>query len=346
MSLRLALVPTEAVEEDGVLVRRPRLPAAIYGAPQGWGQASSDFEPESQVLVWLRCDDATADSIQRRTGSRVLSICASAADADRMVAAMRAGDSGAAREEFLAAYRTPAKVEEEALRKQRGRARLEAVIAWVVATLGIAAAAAMFPGVGLLGAVLHADTFNRADAALNGSTMSDGLGAWTADAGLNVVSNALVISTVDHRGHDSAMAATGNMTVTATNAAGRGGGPIARYAAGPDGYLMFRRQVAGNPVRLSRLDDGVQTVLGTGSNSADGTILGARAVSSAVVGLRNGSIDIGPVTDSTYATGVAGVGRVGTENCTLDDWQVETDASGALLRALTDGGLSFSAGAL
>lgn len=336
----LVLVPrVQAADPDtGLRYFRPSLPASLDRA-HGWGQASSEFEPDGKVLCWVRADAAELDAISRQAGSRVVGRCATDAQSDRMVAALRAGDLKSSRDEFVAAYRALAVPEEDAARAARGRAR----IASLVAMVGLVAAAALLArwlgipegaAIGLV--VLHQDNFNRANENLGVSGMSDGLGVWTILSGTPTVTSNQETAGGAALARDSAMdAASGDQRVT-IKVIGVPPGIVARgNSTFSTCYSARPISGAGNKLRLFR---GVGTTqLGSDSSAAVAAndAIAVDCAGSSISALINGGTACGPVTDSNYASGQAGLWHAGG-GAILDDWQVEVAAGGSPWRTLAE----------
>ena len=334
----LALVPTERVDEPGMgSVTRPKLPAEFHAGTEThlWGQASSDWSDRGKVLVWLRPLNPSWMATLRSDSEYVVYKRVSGdVETGAMLAGLRAGDSRAARQAWVAAYRGEAAHRERLLRAVRVLEGLGAMVRRVAPALLIAWLVSRFGGdeqtwyLGLV--VLHADNFNRSDRALSGDTMSDGLGAWANDVGaFSIATNQAratsVIGTADATAYDSAMTAVGTQRATIANQDAQVGS-LARYnPAANTGYLSYR--TASNAAGLYRVIVGsAYTLLGSGSSVSSGQTLGCDCDGSSISLLLDGSSDVGPVTDSTYATGVGGV--YGIRDRDLDDWQVEVEAAG------------------
>lgn len=329
--LVLARVPVvEVVDPEGRPYRRPRLPA-VLDRGHGWGQASSEGvgTAPGSVLVWARGSSAEVDLIQQQARSEVLRVAALDADADRMVAALRAGDVKGARAEFVAAYREEASAEEGRVRAQRGRARIVAL----VATFGLVVAAGLIAArlgwaVGYtLGVIstLHADNFS-VDGAMGSRTMSDGLGTWADTTGTSDTVSGLGRMTDVGEIYDSAMdAGTTDQRATATFNNNQTVGPFVRRGSAGNFYCVKR--TSGSRIRLLRRDAGVDTQLGSDGASSwpNGTVVGVEALDDQVAGLHTGSIEAGPVTDTTFPTGRAGILSDTTSNVNFDDFLVETE---------------------
>jgi hypothetical protein len=183
------------------------------------------------------------------------------------------------------------------------------------------------------------DDFNRAD--------SDSLGSnWSEDIGdADIIGNACGSDPVGGGGHISARwVGTGPATndyyveavVNSRSNNSRGAGPMARKTAGTgatndDGYCMMLYN--GDQFYLTRMDNGVETSLGTwASTPADNTdyTLRIRVSGNQISGYVDGTLRIGPVTDSTYSTGAPGLHFFDADGPRADSWSffdLATDAN-------------------
>lgn len=351
--MHLVLVPRVQVQEPEGLVFRPLLPASLERG-HGWGQASSEWERDGKVLCWVRGTSAEIDAIAAQAGSQVLGRCAPDAESARMVTALRSGDTKIAHDEFLAAYRGAAESEERTARVQRGVAHA----AYLVAVVGLLAAAAWLAsflgipaGAALSLVVLRSDNFTRANGALHGSTMSDGVGVWSDDATLKwaVLSNALqpLTNNGEHVAHDSSMADVANQraSITHKKASPTYGGPLVRWQSVTDFYLAY---IVSNDLRIAKSTSAGKTLLASGGGAvAQNDVAACDATGTSISGLKNGSVVVGPATDSAYATGKAGMyAQLWNTTGDFDDFQVEVEPAGAVLRAMNEGALAYSGGAL
>lgn len=165
-------------------------------------------------------------------------------------------------------------------------------------------------------ATLHQDTFTRTNGDMNGSTMSDGLGTWAVSSGsFAIVVNQAVSGVGTGLAYDSAQSAVDEQQTTITNVTPQDGGPIARWIDNTHYYNM--RALPGYVMGRN----GGTAISGTGSTSAANDIEKWYSVGSSHTFILNGVTDLGPVTDATHATGVAGVysGGVGTWDNFLDE---------------------------
>lgn len=347
----VAVVPYRRVEDaPGLFVRAPDLPPGI-----AWGQASSRLSASDRAIVWIDCDDATAARIASRgRGFDVRSRQAPGAEVSRLHRALRTekaprpGQRWAARDEFLAMYRP------EAARIEAAADRADAArrLAKVVGMFGVVAVTSWLlrgwspdwltggPLVGLT--LLHADDFNRANSALNGSTMSDGIGAWTDDG----LSGSVVSNEVSSSGtgacYDSVMSAVDVQRVSVkTRNNGGGGYPLSGGVIGRcdpsanTGYVMLNGYYGAS--RCYRADDyttaNFTQIISGSFNPSNGDTIAVDCDGSTIDFLHNGSSLFGPATDSTYATGVGGLAGYFAGYC--DDWQVEVAGAATSPRFLT-----------
>lgn len=178
--------------------------------------------------------------------------------------------------------------------------------------------------------VLHQDTFDRANEALGASPMSDGLGTWTADTGTLTVASNLVTNpggSAENVYYDSAMADTADhQTTLTTKNALTGEGAVARRNATSKYYLSHNN---GGNHQLYKNNSGFTQLGSTGAALAINDTHGVGCVGTAISAYKNGALDIGPITDSTHATGKAGI-RMFNGGTTADNWQVEVEGAAAV----------------
>lgn len=200
---------------------------------------------------------------------------------------------------------------------------LIAAVAFLMHTFGMPAAWAL--------TVLHADTFNRSDSAIHGSTMSDTLGTWVSSSTSypTVKSNQVASDTGDWRYcYDSAASAvdvqrTSMSYVTALiQATVRTGASTGGYASDARNAASYLYEFDGTGGFTNKGSDG------TGNSVAD--IFACDADGTTVLYIRNGSTIITATGLSAYSTGVGGMNPYGafTVDPLADDWSYEVAGGG------------------
>lgn len=174
-------------------------------------------------------------------------------------------------------------------------------------------------------ATLHADTFNRANAELNGATMSDASGTWVSEGGNSIwsVSSNQALSVANTWGsvvlYDSAMSSSQGdqyAQVVLVGASGGvsafgGGGPVVRYSTGAFYYVM---RYATQLVLYKAAGSYPGTALATYTvTAAAGDVLRLEAVGGALEVFLNGVSQGSPVSDSSYTTGRAAIWQAFTQ---------------------------------
>lgn len=190
--------------------------------------------------------------------------------------------------------------------------------------------------------LLHEDTFNRANAELNGATMSDGVGAWTAASGngvFSVSSNQLFSNAGSWSNvpvYDSVMSAVDKQAaevtvVDSTISAFGGGGPVTRWTGGgsPGTYYYVMRQTT-TTLRLYRASGSFPgTQIGSWTQSTSpGDVIRLESDGSSHEVFVNG-VSVGTATDSTYSTGVCGVWQAFSQRYDLFRCYIESVAGGS-----------------
>lgn len=192
--------------------------------------------------------------------------------------------------------------------------------------------------------LLHQDDFNRADAGLNGATMSDGSGTWAdvsgAGSGTAVVSNQAQMGTSSGSPNflclvvDSAMpiGTTDQRSEQATH--GTDGGPACRVTDKDNCYFAYR---GGTFVNIYKVTAGtVSQISGSGVVVvANGDVVGLEAIGTTIRALVNG-VEVASATDSDHAAGRCGLYGGGSAAHLLDDFADYVEASSRLRRVACD----------
>lgn len=177
--------------------------------------------------------------------------------------------------------------------------------------------------------LLHQDIFNRADSDLSGSTMSDGLGAWTdhpVAAGKFQVTSNKATATAETVTVDSAMSAV-DIQKAEVSLFDSDSGVIIRWAAGAGGmgnfYLAY--DFNGN---IYYYDGSFHSIASPGSwspSSGDVITLEGNGTS---LDLHLNGISKATATDATYATGICGMYGGGSHTTSLDNFKDYVDSGG------------------
>lgn len=317
--MHLAMTTLESISSpDGTGRLRPCLPPAFHAGAEGalWGVAG---EVGDRVLLWLVADERSTIAELKRHEARYLGRVRRDAETAAMLRGLRAGDLAAARA-WVGAYR-PAAAQAE--RELGGPA--DASVAEVSDER----------------AVLHRDTFGRADRLLHGP-MSDGLGAWDDPRGVfSVAGGTCIVTNTSRRAGtfsalDTAMPVdAGTQRVTATVPAGVDGvAVLARCASRFDHYeLRVARSGGAVTLRLAK----VVATGGSGSIAiravqlasafrvtGEPSTLSLDCAGSTLLALDAGGVLGAPVTDATHPTGRAGIAACvapGVRPC-FSSWQV------------------------
>lgn len=192
---------------------------------------------------------------------------------------------------------------------------------------------------------LHQDNFNRSDRALNGDTMSDGIGAWADDYGAwNIASNQAHAPTTALDGsavvYDSVMSAVDIQRVSVVRTSSNALGVIGRYdPATNHGYMAYWSTIP-NCILYRTTAGSVYTSLGTGTASSAGDTIALDASGSSITFLVNGTAKVGPVTDANYATGVAAMYGTGTGRY-VDTFLVQVDQASSAIFNYIGKGMKF-----
>ena len=203
----------------------------------------------------------------------------------------------------------------------------------------------LWVGKTLSGGASAVDTFNRADANLDGSTSSDGQFTWseTQGTGWTIATNALWLpassgicaaraqfdlASDDHYSQADVTGLNGILNAQV--------GPTCRHSTSAVTYYLHRVIVTGslNEHALTKVIAGSFTDLGTDATDfAVGEILKCEADASSITAYRNGSVLIGPVTDTAITgnlrCGVWGNAEAG-DAVTLDNFEAGDLAAAGL----------------
>lgn len=244
---------------------------------------------------------------------------------------LRSFHRGALRE-FVTAYRGLAAKEE----RRAALAALPGTVAKIL--LAIAGGATMHwiaqrfgpGGVSIAMAVLATDAFTGAGS-LDGATMSDGEntwalglnGGWSQGAGAASPDAAEATEEADSLGY----ALTDiQVSLTTVGSSPQGVYAMARVATGAITAYGFGSNKETTTLTLKRWSVGSGTKLGAdGSTVVGGDMLTVKSEADAITGIRNGGVDVGPVTDSNIASGGAGIYANGPlAGRQVDDFLVES----------------------
>lgn len=170
--------------------------------------------------------------------------------------------------------------------------------------------------------LLHADDFNRSDGSLEGSTMSDGLGAWASPAGTwDILSNEAKNSSwsSDIGIWDAAMSAVGDQKAQAKVRTNDSGVIVRHNEGGAGAATYYLAYLNAATIYLYRRDAGGFSLLSSLASAAVDDVIGISAVGTTIEGFVNG-VSAGTVTDATLATGKAGLYGGGGGTSTFDDF--------------------------
>jgi len=191
--------------------------------------------------------------------------------------------------------------------------------------------------------LLHHDDFSGGTSEIDGSTMSDGVGAWTVRGGTGIVSRSsgTAVSAAGSWSqvpyYDSVMpGTTGDQAAEVTfTDAGASGGPVTRWD-GSNFYYASRG--ASSTTLYYGAGSYPGTSLGSWSHSPTSTdVLRLESVGSTHEVFMNGS-SLGSVSDSAVATGRCGVWQAFSQN--VGDFKDYTVASTDSARPLVNGGIA------
>lgn len=348
-------------------VRAPKMPV-FPGQGVRWGQASSALEQDGRVLVWTTAVTPKLDDIVSQAGAELVyqATGAEVSEAERILSALKSeqapkpGATWRNRDEALAIYRPRA----ESVEASAAQARALKAAARVLAMWGVAAGLAFLgrhlgPEGVLLGlTVLSSDGFSGTngtnlltssssrvmDQAAGGAADSWGV----ANGGFDIQSNQANVTAVNGNNnaiaYDVTMAATADMRVTVTlPTIPSFGSAFARFDGAADGagYICGAGTALGTVTRVYRANGSNSfTQLGSdGSAASNGDSFGIDCSGTSISGLRNGSVEVGPVTDSTYASGAGGMRLASATNVRAEDFKIEVASGGSVK---TVNGLAFA----
>lgn len=291
----------------------------------------SEAKPKrNQKLAILRTahDEGRQLTLQEQDSARVLTEEIAVIETDCIDNRLRS-----VRSEFIGKYDEAAAPFVAARRTRDQQAQAIKIAKSIVAGVGfIAAAVFLSKALGLPYAlaltVLHSDSFNRSNRSLSGDTMSDSVGAWaTQNASYpKIVSNQAAGDSAGgnwYGAYDSVQTAVAEHRATATWLDWLSQICV-RMDSSFNGYACDAR--AGSTTIYKATPIGSFSNLGSGSGvSTNDTIAADADTGNNITFLVNGSAAVGPVSDSTYTTGVGGIATNGAFISTglLDAWQVE-----------------------
>lgn len=178
--------------------------------------------------------------------------------------------------------------------------------------------------------LLHADDFNRSNGSLEGSTMSDGVGAWATVAGTwDILSNEAKNSawSSDIGIWDSVMTAVGDQKAQAKVRTNDSGVIVRHNEGGAGAATYYLAYLNAATIYLYRRDAGGFSLLSSLASAAVDDVIGISAVGTTIEGFVNG-VSAGTVTDATYATGKAGLYGGGGGLSTFDDFEDYVEPAG------------------
>jgi hypothetical protein len=297
-----------------------------------WGQASSQSPDGRQRIYIIDATDEVLTECEKR-GAKILK-AASLAEREESCLMLEKFQSEkvpkqenakwSARDEIVAMYREPCLVIEAAEARAEAVDTAKKIACW----LGIAAGAVFLSRAfglpfALALTVLHADNFDRADGAIDASTMSDTLGHWTSqNSGQpQIVSNQAKGTLATHYiVYDDVMSAVDVQRATCDFLVGAFFfGPCVRVQTSFNCYHLFVDNSAGGTIYSY---NGGFSSLGSAGVLLPGTV-SLDASGSTLTALNNGSAAGSPVTDSAYGTGRAGIN---VHTGPTDNWQAEVAA--------------------
>lgn len=362
--MHLVLAPTVGDGKSIETAWRPLVPEQLARA---WREASSDWAGSGQTLVYLT--EGTDEDLAacEKLGGEIVK-AATTQDMAETVAlfeAVKAEGAPPLFEERPALDDVVAKIMQDVVpvvnskREAEGKAQLLDVVQRVAKDAGGGAIAdlagkivalillgvplhvllrlfAGHPGIYAL-TTLHQDNFNRSNGALHGMTMSDGLGAWAHLLGTDV--NVIGTSEIQQNGGggtqvywDSAMSDVDEQRVVA-KMTGERCGPAARVQSNGDCYFGYWRPAL-NDNRLYRYESGYNFL---GSGIADvhlNDTCGVYAHGTTIINEANGVTDITVTGQTTFPTGRGGFYMDTPTTSKMDDWRVETAASGVTVSGI------------
>lgn len=258
-----------------------------------------------------------------------------------------------ARREQVVAYRSRAAAEERPTsRASRGPGGAAGMIIMLAATVGLAAACAWAlrhlgpEGPALAMAVLAVDDFDghAAGTNLNGLTCSDGVNTWAtgdnsgfqSESGGSGQAEGVPSTSVPYSSYistlgDVADVAAETITPSLSGHERQHVGPMVRWSAGPDAYIVRPLGEPINEMILLTVVAGAYTVLGrqTGLTQVIGGIVRLECEGEDLTGSYDGTVFAGPITDTDHATGKVGIyGNAQPGNRNTDDLLAESLGGG------------------
>jgi hypothetical protein len=196
----------------------------------------------------------------------------------------------------------------------------------------------------------RADTFNRSDGALNGSTPSDAGGTWTATVGnFQISSNALVeisgnlsdpTARLDCGSADAEVA----VTLAAVGTSGRKG--VAGRIASDTSNIFFLWDAGTNELKMWKNDGGGFTQLGStvGYTASNGDVMKLTFGGDTINAYVNDVLKIGPITDSFNNTVTNHGVYIRAADGSLDDFSITVGGAAGQPAAKRMGGVRFGPG--
>jgi hypothetical protein len=346
--MRLALVPIVSVNEPGLgMISRPDLPSSVEGR---WGQASSKWRSQGQVLVWLDVDETEALNLAK-DGVTIIDDYVEWTRQDHaamLTPSLRTEEFLDADAEEVAKRGTelwlPAWEEKHRILREISASSLAVV---KQCRLAYRAVAKRFedewfrPLEGIVAAlsVVSSDGFSGTSASLSGRTMDAALGGaantWGLSGSIAVGSGVATGSGGGNYGYDATASAVDIQRATVKTLTDVNVGCTVRYIDNSSNYFGWRN---GSNQAQIYITNGGPSALSTNGTFSDNDTMALDADGDQLTLLKNGSAQVGPVTDATWATGVGGI-RVDTAS--LDDFVYEVD-SGASSQIKTVNGVAIA----
>jgi len=326
--------------------------------PHGWGQAAS--ERARRVRVWLNAEPEELARVVRAPGV-VLEREANAAtmrEARRLVRALRTekapriGARWNMRDEFVDLYGGSAPVQRPA-RDLRAEAfdLAQRMAALIVLGAPLHVLMRLFASAPLdvraVLTVVSSDSFTHAGANnLNGLDMINTYGGaanfWEVLTGSGTVDASVCV--LNNFGAKTVAIDTDMSTVaicrTTINGTANQDNPSALARVADASNFYYAR--SSNPTQLFKQVSASDTQLGSNGSDPSTNDVGCDCSGTSISLLVNGSVDIGPITDSAFASGVLGIGSMGGyANLTKFVGEYDSGGGGATVRGLVGRGLNI-----
>jgi len=325
----LASVPLVEDTSSGVTIVRPDLPPQVLTKYRGWGQASNCLHAQKKTILWLAVTEAEADLVSAWPGCKVYNQHTPRETAD-LEDGMQRGSKRAIKE-FTIAYRTLTTALEDA---ERRRAWLEKNMPAILKVGGQALLLFLLsqinPAMALAAALATDNCDGTSGTSFHGRSTTTGSKTWATFLGFDWLqigsggSANSAYSTNVGIGWLSDMSDTADsyvQCVAKTNNAG----PYTRIGTSGNTSGYWVRHNNTNVDMYYAVPGSAYVQLGS-NGSAPGTnpVLKVSCSGSSVSGYKNGTLDVGPVTDTNRSTGRAGIFILESGKY-LDDWEYGTD---------------------